>query len=230
MAKILLVDDDDQLLSVLSASLKKDGYLVELCYSKSEAMEYISASSYDLMVFDVTLPDGNGFDLCKEYRAGGGTAPILMLTGKSDERDKELGLDLGADDYLTKPFGFRELSARLRALLRRSAPITPDVMAVGKLTLDTTNKKLFRDGREVHMQPLDYALLEYLVKHPAQLFTQEALLRQVWGTYTESGVEALRAAIKRIRKEIDTEGEPSMIETTHKVGYSFQPAKTVKST
>jgi len=223
MAKILLVDDDDQLLSVLSASLKKDGYMVELCYSKSEAHEYIAASSYDLMVFDVSLPDGNGFDLCREYRAGGGTTPILMLTGKSDERDKELGLDLGADDYLTKPFGFKELAARLRALLRRSATIIPDVLEVGKLKLDTANKKLFRAGQEVHMQPLDYALLEYLVKHPNQLFTQEALLRHVWGTYTESGVEALRASVKRIRKEIDAEGETSMIETVHKVGYSFKP-------
>jgi len=223
MAKILFVDDDDQLLSVLSSSLKKEGYLVELCFNKEEAAEHLAMSSYDIMVFDVTLPDGSGFDLCREYRSAGGTAPILMLTGKSEEKDKELGLDLGADDYLTKPFGFRELSARLRALLRRSTVIASDLVEFGKIKVDITNKRLLRDGQEIHLQPLDFALLVHLVKHPGQLFTQEALLNRVWGTYTESGVEALRASVRRIRKEIDMEGEPSTIETVHKVGYCFKP-------
>ena len=223
MAKILLVDDDDELLAVVSESLSKEGHKIELCYSKSEATEMLCENSFDLLVFDVTLPDGSGFDLCKEYRTRGGTTPVLMLTGKSDERDKELGLDLGADDYLTKPFGLRELAARMRALLRRPAAIIPEVIQVSDLKIDVQNRKLFKNDQEVRLQPLDYSLLEFFVKHPNQALSQETILNRVWNSYTESGVEALRAAVKRIRKEIDEEGRESLIETIHKIGYAFRP-------
>lgn len=223
MAKILIVDDDDQLLAVLAGSLRKEGYLIELCYSKEEAEENLRLGEYDLLVLDLGLPDGSGFDICRDYRARGGTARILMLTGQSAERDKELGLDLGADDYLTKPFGFRELAARIRALLRRAAPIASDNVEFANIKLDLTNKRMYRDGSEVHLQPLDFAVLAHFARHQGQVLTQEALLNKVWGTYTESGVEALRAAVKRIRKEIDREGQASMIETVHRVGYCFRP-------
>ncbi len=223
MAKILLVDDDDELLSVVSESLTKDGHKIELCYSKTEANEMLGDNQFDLLVFDVTLPDGSGFDLCKEYRARGGITPILMLTGKSDERDKELGLDLGADDYLTKPFGLRELAARMRALLRRPAAMVAEVVQLNNLKIDLSNRKLFRNDQEVRLQPLDFSLLEFFIKHPNQVLSQETILNRVWNSYTESGVEALRAAVKRIRKEIDQEGSESLIETIHKVGYAFRP-------
>ncbi len=222
MAKILLVDDDDELLSVVSESLTKDGHKIELCYSKAEATEMLADNQFDLLVFDVTLPDGSGFDLCKDYRAKGGITPILMLTGKSDERDKELGLDLGADDYLTKPFGLRELAARIRALLRRPAVMAAEVVHLNNLKIDLANRKLFRNDQEVRLQPLDFSLLEFFIKHPNQVLSQETILSRVWNSYTESGVEALRAAVKRIRKEIDQEGCESLIETIHKVGYAFR--------
>lgn len=223
MGKILLVDDDDELLAVISESLIKDGHKTELCYSKAEALEMLAGNAFDLLVFDVTLPDGSGFDLCQQYRTSGGTTPILMLTGKSDERDKEFGLDSGADDYLTKPFGLRELGARIRALLRRPAAITPEIMQVNELKIDVQNRKVFKNDQEVRLQPLDYSLLEFLIKNPNQVFSQETILSRIWTSYTESGVEALRAAVKRIRKEIDQDGADSFIETIHKVGYAFRP-------
>jgi DNA-binding response OmpR family regulator len=223
MAKILLVDDDDNLLAVVSASLTKDGHQVELCYSKDEANTALSLSSFDIVVLDVALPDGSGFDICRDFRSKGGTTPILMLTGKDTERDKELGLDLGADDYLTKPFGFRELSARLRALLRRGRDVTPQTIEMKGLSIDLNQRRLFRNEQEVRLQPLDYNLLEFFAKHPNQVLTQETILNRVWKSYSESGVEALRASVKRIRKEIDIVGQESLIETLHKIGYTFKP-------
>lgn len=222
MAKIIIVDDDDELLALVSDTLSKDGHRTELCYTKAEAKEALKLSSFDLIVLDVSLPDGSGFDICRDFRAGGGQTPILMLTGHAQERDKELGLDLGADDYLTKPFGLRELAARIRALLRRPQQFTPEMITIRNLQLDVGNRRLLRDGQPVKLQPLDYSLLEFFVKNANQVLTQEAILKRVWESYTESGVEALRASIKRIRKEIDIEGEESLIETVHRVGYTFR--------
>ena len=223
MLKLLIVDDDENLVGLLSNTLKKEGYMVDWSFTKEEAEENLKIAQYDILILDVTLPDGNGFALCRQYRARGLTAPILMLTGENDERSKEKGLDSGADDYLTKPFGMLELLARLRALTRRSQTFVPQIINIGLITLDFSNKRIFKSTSEIHLQKLDYNLLELLVKNPGRLFSHEALLTQVWGTYTESGVDSLRTAIKRIRKEIDQEGMPSMIETVHKVGYVFKP-------
>jgi len=222
MAKLLLVDDDDSLLSIVSEALVQEGHSVEICYTKSAASEILAGSLFDAMVLDVSLPDGSGFDLCSQYRAGGGTAPILMLTGKTAIRDKEQGLDLGADDYLTKPFSLRELTARVRALLRRPPTVNQKMVEIGALIVNLTERRIFKDGLEIHLQPLDHALLEYFIKHPDQALSHETILRSVWKSYTESGVEALRASVKRVRKEIDLPEQESQIETVHKVGYCFR--------
>lgn len=223
MAKILFVDDDYELLSIVSEFLGKEGHRTELCHTKQEATDALALSAFDLIVLDVQLPDGTGFDICRDYRTQGGVTPILMLTGQAQERDKELGLDLGADDYLTKPFSLRELAARVRALLRRPAVYNAQVLEVRDLRLDLSARKLFKGQREIRLQPLDFALLEFFMKHPNQSLSQETILRRVWEAYSESGIEALRASVKRIRKEIDNEDQPSLIETVHKVGYAFRP-------
>lgn len=225
MAKILLVDDDNELTSIVAESLAKEGHKSEISHTKFEAVETLANSSFDLLVLDVNLPDGNGFDLCREYRARGGASPIIMLTGMSDIHDKELGLDIGADDYVTKPFSVRELAARIRALLRRPPTYTGAFIESSGIRLDCVNRKAFKNDQLVRLQPLDYSLLEYLMKNPNQVLTQQNILARVWESYTESGVEALRAAVKRIRKEIDDEGQDSFIETIYKVGYAFRPHK-----
>lgn len=223
MAKIFLVDDDTELLSVVAESLQKEGHLAEMCSTKSEATRTLKESGFDLLVLDVGLPDGSGFDICKEYRANGGVCPIIMLTGKADVRDKEHGLDSGADDYLTKPFSTRELAARVRALLRRPSSYIGEIIEHNGIKLDCSNRQAFKNGKAIKLQPLDYSLLEYLMKNPNQVLNQENILRRVWESYTESGIEALRAAVKRIRKEIDDDGKDSLIETVYKVGYAFRP-------
>jgi DNA-binding response OmpR family regulator len=225
MAKILLVDDDNELTAIVSETLSKDGHKAEVCRTKFEAVETLADSSFDLLVLDVGLPDGSGFDICRDYRARGGSSPIIMLTGKSDIRDKEQGLDLGADDYVTKPFSVRELQARIRAVLRRPTHYTGTYIESSNIRLDTSNRQAYKNDVFIRLQPLDYSLLEYLMKNPNQVLTQENILSRVWESYTESGVEALRAAVKRIRKEIDDEGQDSYIETIYKVGYAFRPAK-----
>lgn len=225
MAKILLVDDDNELTAIVSESLAKDGHKSEICRTKFEAVETLAHSSFDLLVLDVGLPDGSGFDLCRDYRARGGASPIIMLTGRSEIRDKEQGLDLGADDYVTKPFSVRELQARIRAILRRPTSYTGTFIESSGIKLDTNSRQAYKNGALIKLQPLDYSLLEYLMKNPNQVLSQENILGRVWETYTESGVEALRAAVKRIRKEIDDHGQESFIETIYKVGYAFRPTK-----
>lgn len=227
MAKILLVDDDSELTAVVAESLEKVGHRSEICHTKLEAIQTLGNSSFDLLVLDVNLPDGNGFELCREYRSRGGSSPIIMLTGMSDIHDKEYGLDSGADDYITKPFSVRELAARIRALLRRPPTYVGTFIESSGIRLDCVNRKAFKDNTPVRLQPLDYSLLEYLMKNPNQVLTQENILSRVWESYTESGIEALRAAVKRIRKEIDDEGQDSFIETIYKVGYAFRPHKKV---
>lgn len=148
-----------------------------------------------------------------------------MLTGKSEISDKEEGLDLGADDYLTKPFSLRELSARLRAILRRPENLLSKQIDIGGAIVDLSNKTLLVAGKAVHLQPLDFALLEYLVKHPNQVLPAERLLNAVWDSFSESGSEALRASIKRIRREIDGPDDKSHIETLYKQGYIFHLGK-----
>src|SRR5215471_14636408 len=136
MAKILLVDDDNELTLIVAESLAKEGHKSEICRTKLEAVETLENSSFDLLVLDVGLPDGSGFDLCREYRARGGGSPIIMLTGKTEIRDKEHGLDIGADDYITKPFSVRELAARIRAILRRPPVYTGSIIESSGIKLD----------------------------------------------------------------------------------------------
>jgi len=221
---ILVVDDERPIRRALEVTLTKAGYRVATAASAAETLTVAALSPPDLVVLDLMLPDGDGAEVCAELRDWL-AAPILLISAVQDEPDKIRALDAGADDYLTKPFGVGELLARVRALLRRSEGAAPGdrVIAVGRLSVDLPRRVVTVDGEEVHLTPTEFDLLKELAIAAGRPLTHQMLLRKVWGTYTESGVEALRASVKRIRKEIDTDGEPSMIETVHKVGYSFKP-------
>jgi OmpR-family two-component system manganese-sensing response regulator len=147
-----------------------------------------------------------------------------MLTNKSTILDKEAGFDVGADDYLTKPFHLKELSARLRALLRRSQTIVDDVLTAGKLSLDPRARRLTRGGEDVHLARTEFALLEFFMRHRGQVFSTEALLERVWTADSERSSETIRTCIKKLRNKIDIEGEPSLIKNVHGVGYVFDYA------
>lgn len=219
MPKILLVEDDCDIQLTVSKCLSAENYTVEIAASGEEGLERLGCFEYDVIVLDVKLPGISGTDVCRQFRKSGGKTPILMLTGKDSIDDIESGLDSGADDYLTKPFDMRELLARLRAMLRRPAAVSQtNVLRVGSIELDTATRKLKRDGTAVYMLPRDFELLEFLMRHPSQIFSTEALLERVWHNDKDVGQDALRSSLRRIRQKIG-DSECKIIENIPKVGY-----------
>ncbi|MGH9551128.1 MAG: response regulator transcription factor, partial [Terriglobales bacterium] len=186
------------------------------------AQEKLDSQSYDVLIVDWGLPDASGLEICKQYREKGGSAAVLLLTGKGAVTDKEQGLDAGADDYLTKPFHPRELSARLRALLRRPRELQDNILQVGSLVLDPQGARVTKDGKEINLLPKEFALLEFLMKHPNQVFAADVLLDKVWSKESENSPDTVRVHITKLRSKIDTEGEPSIIRTMHRVGYKLE--------
>lgn len=218
MAKILLIDDDVDLLATLSKSLKLERHTVEVAYDGTTGLEFALGASYEILIVDVSLPDMDGFEICRRFRAGGGKAPVMMLTGRGSIDDKEAGFNSGADDYLTKPFSTRELVARIGALLRRTGNLQSD-LSVGSITLNAAQRRITKNGKPLSLLPIDHALLEFLLRHPDQAFSVETLIERVWPTDKFPTADAVRSAVKRIRAAVDDDGQPSIIETISKVGY-----------
>jgi DNA-binding response OmpR family regulator len=219
MSKILLVEDDTDLAGMVKMNLAREHSTVEVVHTGEEALDVLAVSSYDLLILDWNLPGRSGLDVCQWYRQHGGTSPVLMLTGKSAVIDKETGLDGGADDYLTKPFSMRELAARVRAVLRRSTTVTSNILTRGPYRVDPFKFQISKDGESVSLQPREFALFEFLMRHPGDVFSAEALLERIWRSDSEASLDALRACIKRIRKKLD---DPDVIETVHGVGYRLK--------
>jgi DNA-binding response OmpR family regulator len=219
MAKVLLVEDDLELADKLSAWLKTEKYLVDHVADGRQALEMLKTYEFDLVVLDWDLPEMSGIDVCRNMRSNGSKVPILMLTGKGTFEDKEEGLDSGCDDYLTKPFDTRELAARLRALLRRPTEFSGMVLKVGNVTLQPTAHKVERDGQTVELSRTEYALLEFLMRHPNQVFSPDALLNNVWTSESEASIDTVRTYIKTLRKKLSDGGGSSIIRTIFGVGY-----------
>ena len=222
MAKILVVEDDDHQADVIEKWLQHEHHNVDVVATFADGKAMMDSYTYDAIVLDWGLPDGTGIDLIAAYRSSGGTAPILMLTGRAETSDKEQGLDGGADDYLTKPFQIRELSARLRALMRRPTVMVSDVLKGHNLELDINKHQLFKNGEEVKLFPQEFSLLETLMRKPGVVHTTEALINHVWKSEAGASGETVRTSVLRLRKKIDTAGEPSLIENVHGVGYKFR--------
>ncbi|HEY9788327.1 MAG TPA: response regulator transcription factor, partial [Candidatus Obscuribacterales bacterium] len=176
---------------------------------------------YDLIILDWSLPDVSGIELLKQFRSQKNMTPVLMLTGKDTVADIEAGLNTGADDYLTKPFDMRELSARVNALVRRRAAIYDPVLRTRTLALDTRTKQVKKNGQEVKLQPQEVALLEFLLRNPNDVFSVDALFARVWPSDLDASPDTVRVCITRIRNKIDSEGQPSIIKTVHRVGYQI---------
>jgi DNA-binding response OmpR family regulator len=222
MAKILIVEDDKALCNTVQKWLVHEHHLVEVAETGEQALENLKFYKYDLVVLDINLPKISGLDVCRQFRDKGGTTAILMLTGRDSVDDKEKGLDSGADDYLTKPFHLKELSARVRALLRRPSAIAGDVLKSGTLSLETSTFKVLRDGLEIQVSQQEFALLEFLMRNANQVFSPEALLDRVWKSSSDVSPAAIRTHVKMLRKKIDKDGEPSFIKNIHGVGYRFE--------
>jgi len=224
MAKILLIEDDIEITIVIRGWLQSQSHTVEVVHDGREGMDRLRTCQYDVVLLDWELPNQTGLDILSTFRGEGGTTPVIMMTGKRSIDEKEAGLDTGADDYLTKPFHMKELSARIRSVLRRSSQTgaASNVLKVGDLVLDPAKHKLRKNGVEIQLLPKEFALLEFLMRHPDDVFSGEVLLQRVWHSESEATVEAIRTCIKRLRQKIDQDNEDSMIETLARIGYRLR--------
>ncbi|NNE44269.1 MAG: response regulator transcription factor [Gemmatimonadetes bacterium] len=224
MARVLIVEDDDSMAVALKDGFTFEGYEVNLARDGEEGLRLARGETWDLVVLDVMLPRMSGYDVCKELRSTGSVLPILMLTARGQEIDKVLGLKLGADDYVTKPFSFLELLARAEALLRRvngHGNGAGDVR-FGKCTLHLSKNTAARDGEEMGLSAREYGLLKYLAEHPGQVITRDQLLDAVWGYETAPVTRTVDMHVAKLRKKIeDNPADPRHILTVHGVGYKF---------
>jgi DNA-binding response OmpR family regulator len=222
---ILVVDDEPTLRETLAEALEADGFRVVTAADGREALARFREHRPELVVLDLMLPELSGIEVCRIIRHESGI-PILMLTAKSSELDKVLGLELGADDYVTKPFSLRELSARIRALLRRTEPAAPDLPAtvpLGDLTVDLAGHRLLRDGAPVPVKPKVFELLTFLMRHPGQVFSREQLLEQVWGYDYAGETRTVDVHVHWLRSAIEPQpAVPALIQTVRGVGYVFR--------
>jgi DNA-binding response OmpR family regulator len=222
MAKILVVEDEPDLAGLVKNWLLRDHHLVEVIGDGGDALQLIRLNKYDLIILDLMLPGMDGMEVCRRYRKDLGSTPILMLTARDSVADKEAGLDAGADDYLTKPFDLKELAARVRALLRRGVSLPSNIIHIRDITIDTSEFRVFKGEQEVHLLPKEFRLLEFLVRHPHQVFSAEELLVSVWESDTAALVDTVRGHIQRLRKKLDTQGETSIIATVYGLGYRIE--------
>jgi DNA-binding response OmpR family regulator len=222
MAKILFIEDDPDLCLKVRNWLTRERHSVETVSNGREGLGLLRFYKYELVILDWNLPDLTGLEICKEYRSLGGRTPILMLTGKSEIKDKTSGLDAGADDYLTKPFHFEELSSRIKALLRRPAGLVDEVIKVGNLTLEPGSGSVENNGAPVALLPKEFALLQFLMRHPNQIFSAEALLERIWASDSDSSANTVRTYMYTLRKKICPKGAAQIIQTVHGVGYKLE--------
>ena len=219
MAKLLLAEDDRDLAEVISFALQSKGHMVQQVFDGRQCLEYLGTCKYDLIILDWMMPRISGLEVCKNYRAQGGRTPILMLTAITKVDDREAGLDSGADDYLTKPFDQKELAARVRALLRRPDAIVGNALQAQDVTMDTVSCTVMRGAEIVHLRPKEYSLLEFLLRHPNQAFSTDALLQRVWLEDKAATPDNLKTHIKTLRQKLDRGREGSLIQTIRGRGY-----------
>lgn len=217
--RILIVEDKKDMAATLADGLK-DVFIVENAYTGKEAIEMVKNAEYDLIILDLGLPDTTGDRICQAVRTAGIVTPILILTGQFEVQDKVTALDAGADDYLTKPFNFAELQARIRALLRRNPhSITPEKLTAQDVILDTATRTVTRSGREVYLRRKEYEILEYLMRNQKHIVTRTMILRHVWGTNNDLPPNTVDVQIKNLRDQIDHPDSPKLIQTVYGLGY-----------
>ncbi len=223
--RILVIEDEANIAGFLKTGLKYEGYEVIVAKDAVTGLDCARESDPDLIVLDIMLPDMDGFEVCRRLRRKGDNVPILMLTAKKEMSDKVEGLDAGADDYLTKPFSFEELLARIRALLRRSGRgVESTELRVVDIVLNTETREVFRRGNQISLTPKEFSLLELFMRHPRRVFTRETLLNRIWGYDYAGDTNIVDVHISHLRDKINDK-PPRLIKTHYGVGYAFYPEK-----
>ncbi|WP_424096819.1 response regulator transcription factor [Moorena producens] len=221
--RILLVEDDERITDALAEDLTDQHYVVDVANDGQVGRELVESFSYDLILLDVMLPKIDGITLCRKLRSQGDLTPILMLTARDTISDKILGLDAGADDYLVKPFDLGELSARIRALLRRGNTTLPPVLEWDALRLDPSTCEVFYEDRLLSLSPKEYALLEFFLRHPRRVFSRAQILENLWSFERLPEEATVKAHIRGLRQKLDAAGAPSdLIETVYGLGYRLK--------
>lgn len=228
--RVLIVEDEKSIVDILSFNLTKEGYETLEAYDGAMGLQLAREQDPDLILLDLMLPKMNGFDVCRNLREGGSAAPVIMLTAREEETDKVLGLELGADDYITKPFSMRELLARVKANIRRNEMVSSAVPAaggnrldLGRIVIDPDLMVAYKDGKTLELTQREYELLKYLGSEPGKVFSREALMEHVWNYEGYVGdVRAVDVAVRRLREKVeDDPAQPQFIITRRGLGYLF---------
>lgn len=221
--RILLVEDDPGVRRFVVKGLREQAYAVDAAATGEDALYQADINEYDVIILDVMIPEPDGFEVCRRLRKSGRTMPILMLTARDAVEDRVSGLDRGADDYLTKPFEFRELLARLRALLRRSTELHPPSLSVGDLVLDTAAQSARRGGHAISLTHKEYALLEYFVRNVGRVVSRADIAEHVWDESFDPFSNLIEVYINRLRRKVDPDGSSALLQTRRGAGYILKP-------
>jgi heavy metal response regulator len=217
--RVLLVEDEPRIADFISRGLSEEGYAVDVASDGEDALHWPELVDFDVIVLDVMLPVRDGIDVCRTLRQRGARTPILMLTAKDAVEDRVRGLDSGADDYLVKPFAFAELLARVRALLRREQAVQGSLLHVGELELDTATRTASRAGEAIELTTKEYAILEYLMRHPNQVLTRTMIAEHVWNYDFDAESNVIDVHVRNLRRKIDDSFKTKLLQTVRGAGY-----------
>lgn len=220
--RVLVVEDEKDLNSIICSKLVKEGYNVDACYDGQAALDYMEAENYDGAIMDIMIPDKDGITVLREMRNAGIQVPVLFLTAKTETQDIVRGLDAGASDYMTKPFEFSELMARLRVMLRTQNPVNENVITCGSLVVDMNNRQAIRDGKVIDLTVREYAILEYLARNRNVVVTREQIRVNIWNIDDDVNSNVIDVYIRYLRRKIDDNYEEKLIHTIRGVGYKLE--------
>lgn len=220
--RILVVEDEKKINDIIVKTLKQEKYGVDSCFDGEEALDYIFSVEYDIILLDIMLPKKNGFEVMESIRKKGIKTPVLFLTARDQIEDRVKGLDLGADDYLVKPFAFEELLARIRVVLRKNSVSGEDsgnILKIANLTVDCNKHEVFRDEISIKLSAKEFSILEYMMRNKGRVVSKEKIEEHVWDFDYEGGSNIVEVYIKFLRKKIDNDFSPKLIHTIRRVGY-----------
>lgn len=220
--RVLVVEDEKDLNSIICSKLVKEGYNVDACYDGQAALDYMEAENYDGAIMDIMIPNKDGITVLREMRNAGIQVPVLFLTAKTETQDIVRGLDAGASDYMTKPFEFSELMARLRVMLRTQNPVNENVITCGSLVVDRNNRQAIRDGKVIDLTVREYAILEYLARNRNVVVTREQIRVNIWNIDDDVNSNVIDVYIRYLRRKIDDNYEEKLIHTIRGVGYKLE--------